>query len=66
MERHEKKVCKIKMRKEDGRGEPSGLAEPCNPHPISREKQSESYHNATDSTHLGEEGVRGIIDGERV
>lgn len=36
------------------------------PRPISHEKQSESYHYATDSTHLGEEGVRGIVDGERV
>lgn len=34
------------------------------PHPINHGKQSELYHSAMDSTHLREEGVRGIVNGE--
>lgn len=56
-------MCTIKMRKEKMKSSrPRGSADPVKP--SFREKGQELPHNAMGSTHLGEEGIGGVVNGE--
>lgn len=58
-------MCTIKMRREQMKSSrPSGTADPVKP-PF-RERCKELHHTAVGSTHLGEEGKGGVVNGERV